>query len=336
MKGHLIAVMEAVEHLLAAGYRPRRDIYLCFGHNEEVMGSEGNGAAAIAETLRSRGIRLGCVIDEGGTVVPGAGFSVPHPVALVGICEKGYMDVEMRLNDPGGHASRPPASTGLGRMSAAIVRLERSPAKARLTGPVRRMLRALAAHGGFGLRLLVANEWLLRPLLLAGLARNSLTNAMVRTTTAATMAEASAAANVLPQITKFTINCRILPGESVAGTLGRIERTVGDERIEYAVLRRREPSQVSDTDSAVWQALRLTICELFGEVVVAPYLLIGGTDAGNYEPVCDQIFRISPFLMQPEDLDLLHGTNERISRENLVRGVRFFMRLIRNLDTGGE
>ena len=32
MKGHLICVLEAVESLLAEGFEPAQDVYLCFGH----------------------------------------------------------------------------------------------------------------------------------------------------------------------------------------------------------------------------------------------------------------------------------------------------------------
>lgn len=98
MKNHLICVMEAVETLLEEGYEPERDVYLCFGHDEEVVAAKDAGAKAIMETLKSRGIHLDSVIDEGGAILP---VNVKHVLkgnlAGVGIAEKGYADFSMSV-----------------------------------------------------------------------------------------------------------------------------------------------------------------------------------------------------------------------------------------------
>ena len=70
MKNHLICVIEAVEALLEDGFVPERTIYLCFGHNEEIVAGENNGAQALMETLKERGVRLDSTIDEGGAILP--------------------------------------------------------------------------------------------------------------------------------------------------------------------------------------------------------------------------------------------------------------------------
>jgi len=63
--------------------------------------------------------------------------------------------------------------------------------------------------------------------------------------------------------------------------------------------------------------------------VTVPYIVMGGTDAIRYEPVCEQIYRFTPMLISIEDLDRMHGTNERISLENIERGIRFYIELLK-------
>jgi carboxypeptidase PM20D1 len=82
-KGALVAVLEAVEAMVIEGHQPEHDIYLCFGHNEETMGS---GARSIVELFEERNIRPALVLDEGGAVVEGIFPGVTVPAAVVGVC----------------------------------------------------------------------------------------------------------------------------------------------------------------------------------------------------------------------------------------------------------
>ena len=54
MKNHLIGVMESIETLLEEGFQPERDVYLCFGHDEEIMLSDNSGAITMARLLKER------------------------------------------------------------------------------------------------------------------------------------------------------------------------------------------------------------------------------------------------------------------------------------------
>ncbi|MCQ2462531.1 MAG: M20/M25/M40 family metallo-hydrolase, partial [Clostridia bacterium] len=78
MKNHLIGVMEAVESLLEEGFQPERDVYLCFGENEEIVAGKENGAQKICEYLKAKGVHLDCIVDEGGAALPAAGRIDPR------------------------------------------------------------------------------------------------------------------------------------------------------------------------------------------------------------------------------------------------------------------
>ena len=111
-KGSVFALLEAAEHLLAQGFRPRRTIYLAFGHDEEIGGSAG--AREIARVLGARGVRPAMVLDEGGAVVRGMIPGLDFPVAAVEVAEKGYVSVERTVEGKGGHsAARAPPTAHL-------------------------------------------------------------------------------------------------------------------------------------------------------------------------------------------------------------------------------
>lgn len=334
-KVSVVAILEAVEALLADGYRPRRTVYLAFGHDEEVGGVRG--AAGIAALLRERGAEpYAMVLDEGGAVVHGVIPGVDAPVALVGVAEKGYVNVELVVEGPGGHSSTPPGQTNIGILAAAIARLEADPFPARFAGAARRMFDYVAPEMPFASRLAFANLWLTEPLVTRMLLASPQTAAMVRTTTAVTMVDAGVKANVLPITARAMVNHRILPGETRESVLERVRRVVADERVRVAIAGEEsvDPSPVSDTEGPAWAMLARTIRQVLADrdVIVAPYLVMGGTDAKWYSGRSDAVFRFLPAPVGPEVLELAHGTNERMSVEGLAASIRFFQQLIRNAD----
>lgn len=334
-KVSVVAILEAVEGLVAEGYRPRRTVHLAFGHDEEVGGVRG--AAGIAALLEERGAEpYVMVLDEGGAVVHGVIPGVEAPVALVGIAEKGYVNIALVVEGPGGHSSTPPAQTNIGILAAAVARLEADPFPARFAGAARRMFDYVAPEMPFAHRLAFANLWITDPLVTRMLAASPQTAAMVRTTTAVTMVEGGVKANVLPITARALVNHRILPGETRETVLERVRRVVADERVTVAITGEDsvDPSPVSDTEGPAWRMLSRTIRQVLADrdVIVAPYLVMGGTDAKWYSGRSDAVFRFLPAPVGPEVLELAHGTNERMSVEGLAVSIRFFQQLIRNTD----
>ena len=137
----VLAILEAVEYLLASGFEPSRTLYLAFGHDEEIGGNDG--AAKIAGLLQSRGVELEYVLDEGLNIFNGIIAGVSAPVALIGIAEKGYLSVQLTAESLGGHSSAPPAHTAITVMSRALQRLEVRPFPTRLSEPTREMFEVL-------------------------------------------------------------------------------------------------------------------------------------------------------------------------------------------------
>ncbi len=329
-KGSAIATMEAIEILLTEGLRPRRAIVLTLGYDEEVGGSRG--AATIARRLRERGVRAEFVLDEGGVIVEG-GLPIGAPAALIGIAEKGYLSLALSTRAEGGHSSMPPRETAIGILARAVLRLEGNPFPGSIRGPVEEMFAYVGPEMPFGQRLAFANLWLFRPLIVRQLSATPATDAMLRTTTAPTMFEGSVKDNVLPISGQAVVNFRIYPGETIESVTERVRRVVSDERVTISPFGSfaGNPSPVSPTDAAAFEALQRSIRSIFPDVVVAPYLVSGGTDSRYFYEVSDNVYRFSPFRVHQDDLPRIHGTNERLGIGTYTDGIRFFRQLI--LDT---
>lgn len=328
-KANLVAQMEAIELLVAAGFKPKRTIYLAFGADEEVGGLRG--AKAIAALLAERKVMLDFVIDEGLLITEGVLPGLQPPAAIVGIAEKGYLSVELRVASTPGHSSLPPpkGTSAIAMMSAALNRLEDRQLPAALKGVAREMFETVAPEmSGFN-RIALSNLWLFGPIVQKQLEAGASTHAMLRTTTALTIVKAGNKENVLPGRAEATVNFRLLPGDSQADVMEHVKRTVSSDRFELVALPgATEPSKVAPTSSASYRLIERTVRELFPGTVVAPGLMVGGTDSQHFANVSDHIYKFSPVRARPEDLARFHGTNERIALANLAELIRFYHRLV--------
>ncbi|HEX8068311.1 MAG TPA: M20 family peptidase [Pyrinomonadaceae bacterium] len=332
-KASVTGLLEAVELLLGEGFRPRRTIYLAFGHDEEVGGA--GGARALAELLAARGVTPEYVLDEGGAISEGIVRGISRPVAVVCTGEKGVVSVELTVEGAGGHSASPPSQTAVGIIAAAVARLEAGQMPAELKGVTQQTFDYVGPEMDFLPRVAFANLWLTRPLVVRQLAAAPATNALLRTTTAATVIEGGVKENVLPRRARAVVNFRILPGDTVAGVLEHVRRTVADARVKIEVLKgtaASEPSPVSPTDAAGYRVIERTVRELFPGTVVAPSVVLGGTDARHYAKLCPAVYRFVPLRLHADDLERMHGTNERLSVENFAQLIKFYRQLIRNSD----
>jgi carboxypeptidase PM20D1 len=63
---------------------------------------------------------------------------------------------------------------------------------------------------------------------------------------------------------------------------------------------------------------------------VAPYLVLGATDARHYRDLSENVYRFLPITLTSEDLARMHGTDERISVSDYEKAIRFYRQLILN------
>ena len=328
-KSTVLGIMEAAEGLLARGFKPRRTVLLAFGADEEVGGRKG--AVVIANLLKSRGVKPALVVDEGGMVVTGGFPGLTRPVAVVGIAEKGYLTLELAARGQGGHSSVPPAQTTAGILARAITRLEDNPFPAEIRGATANLFDAVGRESPFAMRALFANRWLLDPVLKWKLASIPRSNATIRTTTAVTMLEGSPKDNVLPSVAKARVNFRLLPGDTPEMVIDRVRRTIDDDRIGINRIGFVSvPSLESSITDSAWFILDRSIRQGYPEAIVAPYLVVGATDARHFRELTQNVYRFAAMRADTSDAARIHGTNERVSVDGYLEGIRFLAILITN------
>jgi carboxypeptidase PM20D1 len=326
-KGRLMAQLEAVESLLEQGVQPSRTVYLAFGHDEEVGGAQG--AKAIAELLHSRGVRLQFVLDEGLVVTDGVIAGAQRPVALIGVAEKGYATLRVRATGDAGHSSMPPSRTAIGQLSRALAAIDEHPMPARLAGVAADMFSTLAPEMGATRRVMLANLWLFGPLVQRALEKTPSSNAMLRTTTALTVVRGGLAPNVLPGSAEALVNYRLLPQDSAQDVLAHVQQIVAPHQVDVELLPGGSAaSPISPIDAPAYRLIRASLWEAFGDVAVAPGLLVGGTDARYMTRLTDHVYRFSPVRARPDDLARIHGDNERLSVRNYEEMIVFYQRLL--------
>jgi carboxypeptidase PM20D1 len=326
-KGSLVAILEAIEGMIRDGAEPSRPVILAFGHDEEVGGA---GARAMAAELERRGVEPFLVLDEGLAVVEGMMPGLEAPIAMIGVAEKGYLSLELVARGEGGHSSSPPRQTAVDVLVRALGRLREAPLPAGVDGPVEELFTTLAPEMDFDKRLVLANLWLFEPLVVRDLSVQPGTDALMRTTIAPTMLSGSVKDNVLPSQARAVVNFRLHPRDDAEAVIEHVRRAIADPRVEVSTYGdfASEPSPVSPTDGPAFALIRDTLRRVAPGALVAPSLVLGGTDARHYTGLTPNVYRFVPFTVGPGDLERVHGTDERLAIEDYQRMVRFYRGLM--------
>ena len=325
-KQGLLGNLEAAESLLAEGFVPARTLVFAFGHDEEISGKDGAGK--LAERMAEKGWHFAWMVDEGGMVVVDNPLLPDKPVAIINVAEKGYLTLTLVATGEGGHSSRPPRISTIGRLSAALERIENNPFPTRMVGPVAAMLETMGPHLAQPNRFFFSNLWLTGGVVADRMSEDPTTNSMVRTTTALTMFNAGIKENVVPQRAEAKVNFRLLPGDTPETVVAYITELVDDPAIEISYDQWDKIPGVSDYTGGGFAVISEAISAVYPEAVIVPSLLVATTDTRHYIDLTDNQYRFQGMLVSLSQASSVHGTNEYIdiqSYENAVEVARQMM-----------
>ena len=329
-KASLFCIFTALEELIASGFIPAGDVYIASSCTEEISGP---GAPATVEYLKSQGVKPSLVLDEGGMILEAPMAGVKGLYAMVGVVEKGYSDVKFTARSGGGHASAPGRNTPLVRLGRFMADIEDHPPFARQMSPtMEEMLRRLAPNMGFGLKAVLSNLWLFKPLLLRVLPSiNASAGAMTQTTLAFTTAKGSDGLNVLPQEAWVTGNMRLIHHQDGPAAFEAVRKIAAKYGIETEVLYEDAPCPVVGFDSKQFQLIEEITADIYPDVQVSPYVMTGGTDAKFYKDLCPNCIRFAPLYIDKQQYGAVHGLNENIFQGALPHGVDFYKQVIKKM-----
>ena len=317
--------LEAAETLMEQGFVPEHDVYLAYSGDEEIS---GNGAPSIVKLLKERGVTPAMVVDEGGAVVENVFPGVKEKTALVGIGEKGIMEVELAIKSSGGHASAPLPHGPVSDLARAVVALEDNPFPAQLCGPSSAMFDTLGRRSTFLYRMIFSNLWCFKPVLDMFCKKSGgELNAMMRTTCAFTQMQGSAANNVIPPKATVGMNLRLIGEDTVESVVEYIRKTINNDKIEINVMAGDNPSPTSDVNSDAWKKVKKAVEQTWVGSIVSPYLMVQCSDSRHYNEITDKVFKFSAMELTKEERGSIHGNNERIPVEKIGKAVEFYLNL---------
>lgn len=320
-------IFSAANYLIGKGFQPEHDIYFAFSGGEEI---NGKGAPNIVQYFIDHNIQPAMVVDEGGAVVEDVFPGVKQPCGMIGIAEKGMMNVQYRTVSAGGHASAPKPHTPVGVLAAACKRVEDHPFKAHIDGPAAQMFDTLGRYSTALYRVIFANMWCFGWIIdLLGRTSGGEMNALVRTTVAFTQMEGSSARNVIPPEATMVANMRLNPADSVASATAYLKKTVNDPNVEISVLESFEPSPISQTDCPAWDKVASAVANTWPGCIVSPYLMVQCSDSRHYGKISNHVYRFSAMDLTGEERATIHGNNEHIRVETAAKAVEFYIRLMK-------
>ncbi len=258
------------------------------------------------------------VIDEGGGGSQGLLTEDDRIVFAPSVVEKQPLWLKLLVQVKGGHGSMPQGQTAVAILNSALSRLVA--AKTALEHVQHHPLLALMKEK------------------LGTLATNRYTNAITKNTITLTSFQAGVGqppqVNVIPSEASATLDCRLLPGVPVESFLDQIRRALADERVAVEVLYQpAEPSVISSHHTALFRAIEAVVNERYPEAVVVPQLLPGGTDSRFFRMKGAIAYGFEPLILTPDDVDLIHGHNERIAIEQFHQMIRLLYEVVRRVAT---
>jgi acetylornithine deacetylase/succinyl-diaminopimelate desuccinylase-like protein len=318
MKG--LAVMELMTMLLCKRHdlRLQRDLIFLAAADEEAMGDHGAGwvvaehwdkvAAAYAINEGGQGLRLG-----------------DRTVYLCAVAEKGYADLRLTARGEGGHASMPRADNPVVTIARALASLADYQAPIGETPAMTAFLDQLEAMAGTRDVDRLVELGVMPPMLAYSL----------RNTFSPTIVAGGRKENVIPQECQTNVNCRPLPGVTQEDLVSEVQAAVGEDEITVDV-KRFEPGTESPLETDFFAVIKEVIQASDPGALVVPYLMPATTDSRFFRARGVTAYGFTPVVTTVDEMQRIHGVDERVSVENVHRGTRTLFEIVTRFCGGGR
>jgi acetylornithine deacetylase/succinyl-diaminopimelate desuccinylase-like protein len=310
------------------GFRPARDIILALTADEELSNSPHNGVRWLLQNHRAL-VEAEIAINEGGGGTLRAGKPVRNSVQLA---EKLYQSYQLEVTDRGGHSAAPRRDNPIYRLSRGLARLADYEFPVRLNAVTRAYFERIRAteegEVADAIRALLAGN--MHERVLAPLTSQPNLNAQIRTTCVATVVEAGHAENALPQTARATVNCRVLPDQSVGDVEKTLVRIVDDPRIKVTALGQAVTSPASPPNIEVMEAVTQLSEAMWPGVPVILTMSGGYTDNRWLRNAGIPAYGVSGLFSDPGKSGV-HGRNEQVGVKELYDSKEFLYRLVKRL-----
>lgn len=327
-KGGLAMMFQAAEELIKEGFTPKRDTYFVTSCTEE---TGGEGGEAIALELKKRNLKFYMVLDEGGMILYDPIGGADGTFAMIGVGEKGYVDLKFIAKSNGGHASAPGKNTPLVRLGKFMAEAEKAECfQVEMSDTVKEMLSRFAPTMSGVMKTACGNVNTFKPVLKKVMPMISPAGAaMLRTTLAFTMSKGSDGANVIPQEAWVVGNMRFSHHQGKKSSVDAITALAKKYDLETEIIDDGIESGITDYKGEAFKLLDKAVTAVFPEYKAVPYIMNAATDSRYFNIVCDNCLRFVPFKIDKQQLDSVHGIDENVDVATLAPAVDFYKYVIK-------
>jgi acetylornithine deacetylase/succinyl-diaminopimelate desuccinylase-like protein len=314
------------------GYRPDRDIIVALTADEEIADEHRYGINWLLDKQRPL-IDAELALNEGG----GVGVIDGKPAwNSLQTTEKLYQTFYLEVRDGGGHSSQPRAGNAIYTLAAGLTRLERFAFPVRLNRTTRVYFERMSSieRGPLAkdMRAILADKP--DPGAIERLSARPPYNAQLRTTCVATELVAGHAENALPQLARATVNCRIVPGETVESVQATLERVLANPLIQLSLAPRDTPSSPSALNPELLATIAKVSARFWPGIPVLPTMSAGATDSRFLRNAGIPTYGHSGLAQDIFDVRA-HGKDERVMVKAFDEGQRYLYELVKAL-AGGQ
>ncbi len=327
-KGGLAMMLQAAEELIKEGFTPRRDTYFVTACTEEIGGIT---AQTMSRALEERKMEFYMVLDEGGMILYDPIGGADGTFAMIGVGEKGYVDLKFIAKSNGGHASAPGKNTPLVRLGKFMAEAEKAECfEVKMSDTVKEMLSRFAPTMSGIMKTACGNVNAFKPVLQKVMPMISPAGAaMLRTTLAFTMSKGSDGANVIPQEAWVVGNMRFSHHQGKKSSVDAITALAKKYDIEVEIIDDGIESDITDFKGEAFKFIEKAVTNVFPEYKAVPYIMNAATDSRYFCKVCDSCLRFVPFKIDKQQLDSVHGIDENVDVATLAPAVDFYKYVIK-------
>lgn len=314
------------------GWRPERDLILALTADEE-GGGPFNGVQWLLKNHRELIGDAEFCLNEGGWGEMVQGRPVTNNVQ---VSEKYVANFRFEVRNKGGHSSIPVPDNAIYHLSAALSRLaafsfplKTNPVTSayfeRMAGIEKGPIQADLARVAQGDRAAMERVAAAAPVW----------NATLRTTCVATQLEGGHAKNALPQLAAATVNCRVLPDESVESVQATLRRVTADDQVSVKLEGTAEKGPPSAMRSDVMSAVTRLTEQMWPGAKAVPIMVMGATDGLYLRAAGIPTYGVQGIFLDRNDMRM-HGRDERLGVKQFFDGEKFLYELVKQLAGSGR
>lgn len=328
-KGLGIIQLQTLLALKKSGIRSDCDIVFLATADEE------SGAGCGVEFLlrdHPDDFKAGVVLNEGSNII--SGIIPGRLLAMVSPGEKGPCWLRLKCRGEPGHGSTPHGRNPLEKMTRAVNRLldyrqphVLTPIAEEYFKKMAAALKALQPYADDG-----KGETLFRILDESGMLTLPQLNAMLHNTVSLNSMHSGNRVNVIPSYAEAEVDTRLLPGQDIEEWIALVKSVLADDEIEIEFIMKGE-GNASDYNTNSYRVIEQTLQEQYPAAITAPFLMLGTTDSRFFREKGMLSYGFCPAVVPNDLLKSVHGIDEKIPAESMVRGTEVYTEIIRRLCT---